>query len=321
MEDPSASPSSPAHSPAAEQARLRKARRDAKIRAGGSERLSKITSMGGRPSMPASPAPSTSSPAPSPNPSSASVNVSAAAQNQFQPSAAADPEEVTISEHFYKPASARRRQQPQAQQEGPQPNEDQIRQLMLGISPSGGAQNGAHPNPFGMPPGGEEDPMAKMLAQMLGAVPGAGGGPLGMGMGMGASMGQEQMPTNGQRATNIWRIVHVLFALGLGAFLVWGSGFTGRKIERSRRADEEGIVQAFWLFATGELILQSTRFWLEGSRLVGGGMLATVAGFLPSPYGEYITVVGRYFIIFSTLISDALVVVFILGAAAWWRGG
>ena len=45
----SQSTSTPSPNTAAEQARLRKERREAKIKAGGSARLGKITSMGGRP--------------------------------------------------------------------------------------------------------------------------------------------------------------------------------------------------------------------------------------------------------------------------------
>lgn len=53
MEQPSSATPPRASSPAAaaEQARLRKERREAKIKAGGSARLGKITSMGGRPSL------------------------------------------------------------------------------------------------------------------------------------------------------------------------------------------------------------------------------------------------------------------------------
>ncbi len=88
------------------------------------------------------------------------------------------------------------------------------------------------------------------------------------------------------------------------------------------------------MFATLELILQSTRFFMERGRLPGssgggagsgargvGMVLSTVAQFLPPPYGEYVRVAIRYGIMASTVVADALVVVFVLGCVAWWRGG
>jgi hypothetical protein len=45
-----------------------------------------------------------------------------------------------------------------------------------------------------------------------------------------------------------------------------------------------------------------------------------VAGILPAPYSGYVRTVGRYSVIYSTVVSDAMVVVFVLGATSWWRG-
>jgi hypothetical protein len=75
------------------------------------------------------------------------------------------------------------------------------------------------------------------------------------------------------------------------------------------------------MFATFEVVLQSSRFFIERGQLQGSGILSTVGGMLPEPYSGYVRLIGRYSVIYSTVVSDAMVVVFVLGAASWWRGG
>jgi hypothetical protein len=75
------------------------------------------------------------------------------------------------------------------------------------------------------------------------------------------------------------------------------------------------------MFATFEVVLQTSRYFIEKGQLQGKGMLNTVAQFLPEPYSGYVKVIGRYSVIYSTVVSDAMVVVFVLGAASWWNGG
>ncbi|GKT46938.1 uncharacterized protein ColSpa_07119 [Colletotrichum spaethianum] len=121
-----ASPEDAAAQRAAEQVRLRKAKREAKIRAGGASRLNKITGLGGGFQR----APSATSGLPKPNSSPEH----------------ADPEEIDISQHYYEPAAT-----PRPSATGPplDPNamtEDQLRQMMLGFDRSGpAAQVGPRP--------------------------------------------------------------------------------------------------------------------------------------------------------------------------------
>jgi hypothetical protein len=77
----------------------------------------------------------------------------------------------------------------------------------------------------------------------------------------------------------------------------------------------------FYLFATFEVVLQSSRYVIERGQLQGSGMLSSIGQILPEPYAGYVRVVGRYSVIYSTVVSDAMVVVFVLGAASWWNGG
>jgi hypothetical protein len=267
-----------------------------------------------------------------------------------------DPEEVDISEHYYQPAKAGYRNDGQpinperfaedfnvAQQrgsQGPQMTDDQLRQMMLGLDPSGLPPQGGAQNPFagfpgmgGIPgmegmggPGGPpaDDPMMAMLQQMMGGVPGEGtdGMPSFPGM-----PGQAAAP---DPYAYIWRLVHAVFALGLGIYIAFTTTFTGTLAERQRSAlsyntesDKlnPGSVHFFWIFATAELILQSSRFFLEKGGVQPTGIMATVNQFLPPVWKNYLSLFLRYARIWTTVTGDAVACVFILGVCVWLRGG
>jgi hypothetical protein len=216
---------------------------------------------------------------------------------------------------------------------------------MLGFDPTGTPPN-PNANPFagvpgmggmpgmGMPgmdgPGpGADDPMMKMLQQMMGGIPGEGAGGMPTFPGM-----PGQTPASvetGDPYAYVWRIVHAVFALGLGLYIAFMTPFTGSKIARELPEygsyGEEGemglspaSVHFFWIFATAEVLLQSSRFFMEKGRVQPGGILGMVMGFLPEPYRGYLAMVSRYFRIWTTVSADAFVCVFILGVCAWCRG-
>lgn len=217
-------------------------------------------------------------------------------------------------------------------------SEDQLRQMMLGFDPSmaGGGPGG---------PDGE-DPMMKMLTQMLGpgAVPpnfgganGAGAAnPFAGGANPFAAMGGMQPPQQAAAPDTyaaMWRLLHFVLAAGLGLYIALLTSFGGSKIERERAAFAattagEGVGEGedvlrryfFWTFGTAETILLTTRFLLEGRRGAPPGILGTVLGFLPE--GKMKSMVGtglKYSRIFSTVRSDILVCVFVLGICSWLR--
>jgi hypothetical protein len=186
-----------------------------------------------------------------------------------------------------------------------------------------------------MPPGGG-DPMMAMLQQMMG---GAGGDPNAqlppglaemMGaMGGGGMPGMPGQPQGQQPAPSksayLWRIVHALFSFGLALYVTISTPFTGTKAARtaSQYQSENGGSfgqRLFYLFATAEVVLQSSRFFLERGQLPQSGILGTLSQILPQPYGGYLRVVGRYSVIYTTVVADAMVVVFVLGMMAWWNG-
>ncbi|KAJ9649347.1 hypothetical protein H2201_006617 [Coniosporium apollinis] len=298
MDSPSDSPASAAEeTPGQRQARLRRERRNAKIQAGGSARLQAITSLSGRPppadDFPSQSQPATTTPQPKPRPAA---------------SARDDPAEVDISQHFYTPTSRALT---------PQPPPD--------FNPFGAAF--PQPNNGSTANAGAEDPMLRMMQQILGGsggAPGDGGLPPGLADLFGALGGQsEQAQPPATSSAAIWRVVHALFSLVLGLYVALFSSFTGSKFSRSQIVEGAADIvgpRLFWLFATAEVVLQSSRYFLERGQLPASGMLGTISRALPEPYGGYVRVVGRYSVIYSTIVADAMVLVFVLGCVAWLRG-
>lgn len=166
----------------------------------------------------------------------------------------------------------------------------------------------------GGPPGAngaqQEDPMLKMMQAMMGMSGGAGGP---------ADQQQQQAATS---SAYVWRIVHAVFSFGLAAYIALTSTFNGSKLSRSQSVLEDGGVgkQLFYIFATAEVLLQTTRFFLEKGQLQQGGIMGTLGSVLPEPFAGYVRLVGRYSVIYTTVVADAMVVVFVLGAMAWWKG-
>ncbi|KAK5660787.1 hypothetical protein OQA88_12154 [Cercophora sp. LCS_1] len=321
------SPDEAAAARAAEQVRLRKARREAKIKAGGLDRMNKITGAGGREPHPApTPSPPTLDPSPQPT------------QSASKPIPAhADPPEVDIStaQHFYTPQTTTRI---------PEPTPD-LRQLMLGLDqPSFPGGAGGSPFP-GMPPfpgagpgagAPGDDPMLNMMMQMLGGG-GSGPSPFGPGANPFANFSQQnpmapQQQQQQQTAQlpdtyhSLWRILHTIVALGLGLYIALCTSFTGTKTERERAAltggETESARNFFYAFATAEAVLLTTRYFMDRGRMVspaGGGVLGMIVGFLPPPIKGYIELAMRYGQVFSTVRGDVLVCVFVLGITSWFR--
>jgi hypothetical protein len=230
-----------------------------------------------------------------------------------------DPEEIDISQHHYNPPSQPR-------------------------MPSPFAFGGNSTSSFGpgQPPNDAQDPMMALMQQMMsggmsGGMPGAQGQPvqqadLPPGLAnlfstMGGGAAPEPSPD--QSSAWLWRLVHSLFSFGLAIYIVLRTPFKGSKLAREAETKDDWTVDHpentfahfFYLFATFEVVLQTSRYFVEKGQLQGSGMLSSVGQMLPEPYAGYIRVVGRYSVIYSTVVSDAMVVVFVLGAASWLHGG
>ncbi len=195
------------------------------------------------------------------------------------------------------------------------------------------AQNQQQQNASG---DGQDDPMVKMMEQMMGLM---GGNPqdpnakppdvpyaLKALMGMGAASKEDRTPPPTGNAY-IWKIVHAVFAIVLAGYIALTSTFNGSELGRTQSvyANQEGIglgQRLFLMFCTAELLLQSSRYFAEKGKLQGNGMIAKVAnsGFVPEPYAGYVRIAGRYVGIAQTIVTDAMVVIFVFGALAWWQG-
>lgn len=200
--------------------------------------------------------------------------------------------------------------------------------------------------------GMEEDPMMKMLSQMMsgGGMPGGpdGGNPFagtpmeslfgGLGNLSGTGPGgpnpmqqAQQLATN--KSANLWRILHAVFALGLGLYVAFSTTFTGTLTEREHSSiasskttgegEEDSIEKTrayfFYVFTSVEAILLTTRYFLDKGREPPSGWMWTVSGFLPGRVKGYAQHALRYGQILSTVRSDALVCVFVLGVCSWLR--
>ncbi|KAL8951569.1 MAG: hypothetical protein Q9222_002454 [Ikaeria aurantiellina] len=293
-------------SPAQKQARLRRERREAKIKGAGSARLDKITQLSGR----------------------AAEAVPSSPPAQLPPlSFIADPDEGDISHHEYPSGSATRPSHDGA------PTEADIRQLLRSAPPS---QDTAHA-PGHQQGGAPEDPMAQILQQMMGGTPGAGtGGQGGLPPGLAALMGageaegpgtagQGQHAGGGESTSrHLWTVIHAVFALALGIYITALTTFNGAQISRTGTGlgdSQEGIGQRlFWVFATAEVVLQSTRYFLELGSTSPSGWLGIMTQILPEPWKSYVGLTARYSGIWTTAMQDAMVVVFVLGSVAWWKG-
>ncbi|KAI1753655.1 hypothetical protein F4782DRAFT_64394 [Xylaria castorea] len=338
---------------AAEQVRLRKQRREAKIKAGGSSRLDRITGLGGGVSI-ESPSPTPASTEPTAPSKPAATSTPAATSSDSH----ADPEEVDISQHYYDPQTTARI----PQNDSSNLSEAQLRQMMLGFDQPLPAGSGTPPsrtgNPFlnrpsptpgtegvnGMPgmEGTNQDPMMQMLQQMMaGGMPGGAGGSnpfAGAGLegllgaaGGGPSPMQQGQPVEQHKTVNLWRILHAIFALGLGIYVALSTTFTGTKVERD--ADDlqstgllgaQNLDQArawfFYVFTSVETVLLTSRYMMErGAGFTPSGWTWTVSGMLPDPFRGYSRHALRYAQLFTTVRNDALFCVFVMGVCTLLR--
>ncbi|KAI1403779.1 hypothetical protein F4819DRAFT_449733 [Hypoxylon fuscum] len=344
----------PAAARAAEQTRLRKERREAKIKAGGASRLNKITGLGG--GIQRDPPPVTSTPQATTTPSAPRTTATPTPEQH------ADPEEVDISQHYYEPAKTIRPPSDASNNI----SEAQLRQMMLSLDRPSPAGTGTPPpgrNPFfdgSAPPmpgmdgaeGLDEDPMMKMLSQMMSGggmpgMPGGGGTPGGANPFAGTPLdslfgglagappnpAQQAQQAAADRTANLWRVLHAVFALGLGLYVALSTTFRGTLTEREHSAlagakgdaavDPDGVERArayfFYVFTTVEALLLTSRYFLDRDRAPPKGWMWTASGFLPGQVKGYVQHALRYAQILGTVRSDALVCVFVLGVCSWLR--
>ncbi|KAJ5205908.1 GET complex subunit GET2 [Penicillium cf. griseofulvum] len=309
-------------SPAQRSARLRRERREAKIKEGGSARLDKITSLSGRTPQTereeASPSPQPQraiSASPSPGPQNPQFRSSASAQPDMQ-----IPEAIRAQQEAF--FSMLRQSAPEPGQglhPDPQaPNSLQAQQeAFRAMLRQAGQDQGQ-----GQPPSDSEDPTIKLLNSLMGAIPGGdpnalGGAPLagagnqpapGFSLAAIASMlgvppfianmlGGATPPTEAeQKRARVWKTMHTVFALSVAVYLLFIIG-SSVALFGSPPPKPAAAQNPFTIFVTGELLLTGSKVLLDG-KLGGMGMAVQL---------------------FRDVVRDGSLLLFILGMGTWYN--
>ena len=198
--------------------------------------------------------------------------------------------------------------------------EEYLRALLRQPSPQG-AGGDTTPNQGQQ----DEDPMMKMLQSMMGGMGAMGdaGNPnavpdmAGLGAGFNADDiskatglpkfvtekllgGPKMPPTKAELQTvRLWKVVHVVFAVLAGLYLVFTVNTSTATYGESPPAPAT-FQNPFLVFATGEMLVQSTRVISRGNLGKRGP--------------------GWWFQMVKEAIGDGAIVVFILGITLWWNG-
>ncbi|KAF9958995.1 hypothetical protein BGZ65_000930 [Modicella reniformis] len=120
-----------------------------------------------------------------------------------------------------------------------------------------------------------------------------------------------------------WKLLHFVLSVLFGLSIVYREyrlqgdlrGFDPLATDKPEPYGAYQVVPmpVFWYFVTMELILQSTRMYLQGMTASPSSTLGTIAGLLPPPFSDAIRVFMRYRLIWTSMANDLSVVVFIVG--------
>ncbi|KAK9468118.1 hypothetical protein V1512DRAFT_274373 [Lipomyces arxii] len=297
----------PAEVSASEKARLRREKREARVLAGGADRLNKITNTahGGQSykqhSTPTSAAPTES------------INM-----NVYD-----DPPD--IAPDFSRPGLGRRSSSSNLP-------ENPIIKLLAAGRPR---------FPDGTDSSSAQSPDMAFDEFLRSSVPGAGGADgIGGGFDFFSQMMQQNMSADGSQSPGganagdagsvpsgmivsdhpkYWRSAHAIAVSLLAVYAIFKVGFTGSQMSRVESLGDNSTI-VFWYFTTIELVLQSGRFFIEKGRSPSASIFTKVAGYIPMPYSSYVLLVGRYIHIVVNVVKDFCLLLFLLGMSAWWQG-
>ncbi|OGE51993.1 hypothetical protein PENARI_c011G07401 [Penicillium arizonense] len=308
-------------SPAQRSARLRRERREAKIKEGGSARLDKITSLSGRTPQSeredASPSPQRSiSASPSPAPPMPQFRPSPSPQSEMQSPEARRAQQEAFLAMLQQSASGQAQgQQLDSQAEALQAQQDAFRAMLRQSAPEQGQSQGLQSNDA-------EDPAIKLLSSLLGAMPGGdpnappgatppdAGAPPSPGSSLAAMatmagvppflanmLGGAAAPTEAeQKSTRIWKTLHTVFALAVSFYLLFLIG-TSVSLFGSPPPKPATAQNPFAIFVTGELLLTGGKV-LFGGKSGGMGMAVQLS---------------------KDVIRDGKLLLFVLGLASWYH--
>ncbi|CAO3630124.1 unnamed protein product [Cunninghamella echinulata] len=140
------------------------------------------------------------------------------------------------------------------------------------------------------------------------------------------SANMSSTPSNISSSTDpslkYWNILHLLSMILLGFYAIYlewstmGMNRLALLLQSNSGLSYSGIhVPLFWYFVTIELCLQSARLFYQKGGIATNSTLGAIATQLPSPFNNIITVLLRYRLIWSCLVQDCCVLVFIIGFA------
>ncbi|KHJ34569.1 hypothetical protein EV44_g4900 [Erysiphe necator] len=174
-----------------------------------------------------------------------------------------------------------------------------------------------------------DDPMMKIMQQLMGPT---------LQNGKEINIPSVPISTDNQEKLTIispyayiWRVLHTLWAITFGFSIAISSQFTGTEIDRERsflgfeNLDPELLPftsspqNYFYLFITIEAILIGTRYILDREDTKPVGILGMLLDALQEPIRGYLLLGLRYINIWKSVSRDAMICIFILGAFAWWR--
>jgi hypothetical protein len=112
--------------------------------------------------------------------------------------------------------------------------------------------------------------------------------------------GQKAPPTEAEiQVTRLWKVLHVLFALVAGLYLVFRIN-ASVELFGENPPPPATFQNPFLVFATGELLMQTTRVATKGTSGKSG-------------FGVWIQMCKEF-------VGDGAILVFMLGIASWWKG-
>ncbi|KAJ8660824.1 hypothetical protein O0I10_003467 [Lichtheimia ornata] len=131
---------------------------------------------------------------------------------------------------------------------------------------------------------------------------------------------QELQPDDG--SAKYWTLIHFVSMVWLGLYAVYRE-WSAEGVQRfaSLVMDDQARYAAvqlplFWYFITIELLLQTARMmYQKGNTSSTSMVMSAIMQYLPPQVANGLNVLMRYWIIFSCLIKDCLVLVFIIGLA------
>ncbi|KAI9478524.1 MAG: hypothetical protein EXX96DRAFT_571250 [Benjaminiella poitrasii] len=182
---------------------------------------------------------------------------------------------------------------------------------------------------------GSSDPMQQLFAAAMNNANGAGGAgfnPLAALLANqnmdGSSSRAGETPANVEaqrmmdKSAKYWNLLHFIMMVGLGVYAVFtewkraGSDrFASLVSNDASMTNYPAIhVPLFWYFVTLELCMQSARlFYQQGKIPTSSNTWLQLATQLPHPFGQIVTIVLRYRLIWSCLVQDICILIFIIG--------